>query len=72
MLDVKTLLSPGSLLGVETAPEQQTLNRGLILKDIIESERNHIDEIQNFIKTVLTPLGSTDLYGNISLYILSH
>jgi len=59
--DVKPLLSPGSLLAVETAPEQQTLNRGLILKDIIESERSHIDEIQNLIKTVLTPLGSTDL-----------
>lgn len=70
--DVKTSLNSGSLFAVETAPEQQTLNRGLILQDIIESERNHIEEIQNLIKTVLTPLGTTDLYDSLFLYILSH
>ena len=49
------------LLAVETVPEQQTVNRNLILKDIIDSEKSHITEIQNLIKTILTPLGNADL-----------
>jgi len=68
ILDVKSTQS--ALFAVETPPEQQLLNRELILKDIIESERSHIDEVQNLIKTILTPLGSTDLlsdeeYGHV-------
>ncbi len=51
----------GQVLAVETIPEQQTVNRNLILKDIIDSEKSYISEIQILIKTVLTPLGSADM-----------
>jgi hypothetical protein len=46
---------------VETVPEQQTVNRNLILKDIIDSEKSYITEIQSLIKTVLSPLGNSDM-----------
>lgn len=52
---------PPTVFAVETIPEQQTVNRNLILKDIIDSEKSFISEIQTLIKTVLTPLGNSDM-----------
>uniref|UniRef100_A0A0P5BWA1 Rho guanine nucleotide exchange factor n=1 Tax=Daphnia magna TaxID=35525 RepID=A0A0P5BWA1_9CRUS len=52
---------PPTVFAVETIPEQQTVNRNLILKDIIDSEKSFISEIQTLIKTVLTPLGNSDI-----------
>ncbi|XP_057375913.1 rho guanine nucleotide exchange factor 7-like [Daphnia carinata] len=52
---------PPTVFAVETVPEQQTVNRNLILKDIIDSEKSFISEIQTLIKTVLTPLGNSDI-----------
>lgn len=45
-------------------PEQQTFNRNLILKDIIDSEKTYITEMQNLVLTILTPLGNSDMYVN--------
>ena len=49
-------------LVVEMVPEQRTVNRSLILSDLIESEKNHIIEMQNLVKSILTPLGNSDMY----------
>lgn len=45
----------------ETAPELQTVNQNLIVKDILDSEKNYITEIQALMKSILTPLGNTDM-----------
>lgn len=52
--------NPTNLL-VETTTEQQRLYRSLILKDITESEKAHVTEMRTLMKTVLNPLGSTDM-----------
>ncbi|XP_046452044.1 rho guanine nucleotide exchange factor 7-like isoform X1 [Daphnia pulex] len=52
---------PQTIFAVETVPEQQTVNRNLILKDIIDSEKSYISEMQTLLKTVLTPLGNSDI-----------
>ncbi len=52
---------PQAIFAVETVPEQQTVNRNLILKDIIDSEKSYISEMQTLLKTVLTPLGNSDM-----------
>ena len=55
------LKSPSSGLVVESSAEQQKAYRNLILKDIVDSEKSHVTEIQNLYRNVLTPLGSSDM-----------
>lgn len=55
--DVK---SPADPLLVEPSAEKQQAYRNLILKDVIDSERSHLADMQGLLKTVLTPLGATE------------
>ncbi len=48
-------------LVVEIVPQQQTFNRNLILKDIIDSEKHHVTDLQSFMKTILTPIATSKM-----------
>lgn len=41
--------------------QQQILYRSMVSKEIVESERNHVKELQNFYTKYLTALQSSDM-----------
>lgn len=43
------------------SPLHQTLNRDIVLKDIVDSERANVAELQGLVSNFLQPLESTNM-----------
>lgn len=41
--------------------ENMKMYRGIVFKDIVDTENNHLTEIQNLVKNYVHPLGETDI-----------